>query len=81
MYNDSRLRLCNYIFFQGAVATFAVGYFRLNWVIFGEITLAVISLIDAVLLTSMGLTGHIWVAYINYMAFRASYQVLITIAR
>ncbi|XP_042890342.1 thiamine transporter 1-like isoform X1 [Penaeus japonicus] len=63
-----------------ALAAFGVGYFHLNWSLFGEGTLALISLIDGILLIFMGLTSWIWVAYINYILFRVSYQVLITIA-
>ncbi|CAL4187848.1 unnamed protein product, partial [Meganyctiphanes norvegica] len=63
-----------------ALSAFAVGYLSLNWVVFGEMTLAVISLIDGGLLLIMGFTDNIWVAYVNYVLFRVSYQVLITIA-
>lgn len=63
-----------------SLAAFAVGYFRLNWSLFGESTMALISLLDALLLFFMGITQSIWVGYINYVLFRASYQVMITIA-
>ena len=60
---------------------FIVGYIHLNWDLLGEVTMAAISLIDAALLITMGLTLNIWVAYVNYVAFRMTYQILITIAR
>ncbi|XP_045584777.2 thiamine transporter 2 [Procambarus clarkii] len=63
-----------------ALAAFGVGYLHLNWEFLGEGTLAVISLIDGLLLCFMGLTSSIIVGYINYIFFRVSYQVLITIA-
>ncbi|CAL4249574.1 unnamed protein product [Meganyctiphanes norvegica] len=42
--------------------------------------MALISLVDGLILIAMGLTDNIWVAYIGYLIFRVSYQVLITIA-
>ncbi|XP_068239542.1 thiamine transporter 1-like [Palaemon carinicauda] len=63
-----------------ALSAFAVGYFHLNWSLFGESTMAIISLLDALLLFFMGVTQNIWVGYVNYILFRASYQVMITIA-
>ncbi|KAK8733227.1 hypothetical protein OTU49_006535, partial [Cherax quadricarinatus] len=63
-----------------ALAAFGVGYLHLNWEYFGEGTLAIISLIDGLLLFFMGLTSSIAVGYINYIVFRVSYQVLITVA-
>ncbi|KAK3870342.1 hypothetical protein Pcinc_024420 [Petrolisthes cinctipes] len=63
-----------------ALSAFAIGYLHLNWEVFGEGTLAVISLVDGLLLITMGLSTYISIGYINYILFRVSYQVLITIA-
>ncbi|XP_076028355.1 thiamine transporter 1-like [Oratosquilla oratoria] len=63
-----------------ALAAFSVGFLHVNWDLLGEMTLAVISLLDGLLLCFMGATESIWVAYINYIFFRVSYQVLITVA-
>ncbi|KAG0728020.1 Thiamine transporter 2 [Chionoecetes opilio] len=63
-----------------ALSAFAVGYVHLNWELLGESMLAVISIIDGVLLLTMGLSDNILVCYINYIVFRVSYQMLITIA-
>ncbi|KAK7068803.1 hypothetical protein SK128_003851 [Halocaridina rubra] len=63
-----------------AISSFSIGYLHLNWSIFGEGAMAIISLLDGLLLLFMGLTQHIWVGYINYILFRASYQLMITIA-
>lgn len=63
-----------------ALAALSVGYLHLNWELFGEGTLAVMSVVDGVLLIFMGFTDSIAVGYINYVLFRVSYQVLITIA-
>ncbi|CAL4091053.1 unnamed protein product, partial [Meganyctiphanes norvegica] len=64
----------------GALTTLGVGYLKLNWHLLGEATMALISLVDGLILIAMGLTDSIWVAYIGYLIFRVSYQVLITIA-
>ncbi|MPC43054.1 Thiamine transporter 2 [Portunus trituberculatus] len=63
-----------------ALSAFGVGYVHLNWELLGEGTLAVISILDGVLLMTMGLSYNIIVTYTNYIIFRVSYQVLITIA-
>ncbi|XP_063868596.1 thiamine transporter 2-like [Scylla paramamosain] len=63
-----------------ALSAFGVGYVHLNWELLGEGTLAVISILDGVLLVVMGLSYNIIVSYSNYIVFRVSYQVLITIA-
>lgn len=56
-------------------------YVKANWDIYGELLMGIVSLIDSVLLVTMALTANIWIAYVNYIIFRASYQVVITIAR
>ncbi|XP_042216080.1 thiamine transporter 1-like isoform X2 [Homarus americanus] len=63
-----------------SLAAFSVGYIHFNWELFGEGTLAIISLLDGLLLLFMGLSSSIIVGYLNYILFRISYQVLITIA-
>ncbi|XP_050735543.1 thiamine transporter 1-like [Eriocheir sinensis] len=63
-----------------ALSAFGVGYLHLNWELLGEGTLAVISLLDGALLVTMGISYNIKVCYINYIIFRVSYQMLITIA-
>ncbi|XP_076039803.1 thiamine transporter 1-like [Oratosquilla oratoria] len=63
-----------------AIAALSIGFVHLNWALLGELTLAIISLLDGVVLSYMGVTSEIWVAYVNYIIFRVSYQVLITIA-
>ncbi|KAL7643529.1 UNVERIFIED_CONTAM: hypothetical protein RMT77_005511 [Armadillidium vulgare] len=64
----------------GALTAFGIGYLHLNWALVGELTLAAISLFDGVLLVIMGFTSEIWVGYVNYIVFRVSYQILITVA-
>ncbi|XP_078597516.1 thiamine transporter 1-like [Branchiostoma floridae x Branchiostoma japonicum] len=64
----------------GAMVSFSMGYLHVNWIVLGEMTLGVLSALDAVLLVVMATTYHIWVNYVCYVFFRMSYQFLITIA-
>ncbi|XP_077988016.1 thiamine transporter 2-like [Glandiceps talaboti] len=64
----------------GALAAFVLAFIKFNWTIFGELTLGIVSIMDAAVLVVMGMTNNIWFAYSFYVLFRASYQFLITIA-
>ncbi|CAH1781615.1 unnamed protein product [Owenia fusiformis] len=65
---------------SGALIALGLGYVKFNWRIYGELLMGVISLVDAVLLIVMSQTHSIWIAYVFYVMFRASYQMVITIA-
>ncbi|XP_023340838.1 thiamine transporter 1 [Eurytemora carolleeae] len=64
----------------GAALAFMFGFLHLNWSLIGEITVAIISVLDAVVLYMMAEAGSIWTAYIGYLIFRALYQMMITVA-
>ncbi|XP_030072736.1 thiamine transporter 2 isoform X1 [Microcaecilia unicolor] len=66
--------------FVGAVASFAVGYVKINWDLAGELALGIFSALDAGALILMDFTRNIWVCYAGYLIFKASYMLLITIA-
>uniref|UniRef100_UPI00398E5626 thiamine transporter 2-like n=1 Tax=Pristiophorus japonicus TaxID=55135 RepID=UPI00398E5626 len=66
--------------FMSAVASFAVGYIKLDWAIWGELALAIFSAVNSGALYAMDLSNNIWVCYACYVAFKASYMLLITIA-
>ena len=57
-----------------------LGFVKLNWTLIGELTLAIISLLDALMLFLMASTNSIYVAYVGYVVFRSLYQMLITVA-
>ena len=61
--------------------TFAFGYNHLNWSLIGEPVLFMISLLNGIVLILMAWTNEIWVAYLGYWAYRALYQMMITVAR
>ena len=55
-------------------------FVQMDWRLFGELLLGVVSLLDAAILVAMGVTGNIWLCYVLYIVFRSSYQLVITIA-
>ncbi|XP_037362423.1 thiamine transporter 1 [Talpa occidentalis] len=64
----------------GAVAVFAVGYIKISWSTWGEMTLFLFSLLIAAAVYIMDTVGNIWVCYASYVVFRIIYMLLITIA-
>ena len=53
----------------------------MDWSTLGELTLALTSLLDAVLLWLMATTATIVMGYTGYLVFRATFQMMITVAR
>ena len=53
----------------------------MDWSTLGELTLALVSLLDAVLLYLMATTATIVMGYTGYLVFRATFQMMITVAR
>ncbi|XP_071798013.1 thiamine transporter 2-like [Asterias amurensis] len=64
----------------GALSAFLIMFVQMDWRLFGELLLGVVSLLDAAILVAMGVTGNIWLCYVLYIVFRSSYQLVITIA-
>ncbi|XP_039770216.1 thiamine transporter 1 [Ornithorhynchus anatinus] len=64
----------------GAVAVFAVGFIKISWSTWGEMTLSLFSLLIAAAVYIMDTAGNIWVCYASYVIFRIIYMLLITIA-
>lgn len=65
----------------GAAAALALAYIKFDWCIFGELMAGIVSILDGLLLLIISLTNQIWLCYACYIIFRASYALLITIAR
>jgi len=65
---------------MGAVAVFAVGYIKISWSTWGEMTLSLFSLLIAASVYIMDTVCNIWVCYTSYVVFRIIYMLLITIA-
>ncbi|KFV94769.1 Thiamine transporter 2, partial [Eurypyga helias] len=64
----------------GSVTSFVVQYMKINWDLFGELSLGIFSAIDAGSLFLMHFTTNIWACYAGYLIFKACYMLLITIA-
>ncbi|XP_053273513.1 thiamine transporter 1 [Pleuronectes platessa] len=64
----------------GALAALLVGYLPINWALWGELVLCVLSLLMAVCVFVMDTLRQIWLCYASYVLFRAMYMLLITVA-
>jgi len=64
----------------GAVLATLLGFLYLNWALIGDFLIAVISVLDAVMLYMIAKAINIWTTYAGYLIFRASYQMMMTIA-
>ncbi|NXG68204.1 S19A3 protein, partial [Baryphthengus martii] len=64
----------------GSATSMAVGYVKVNWDLSGELALGIFSAMDAGSLFLMHFTDNIWACYAGYLAFKACYMLLITIA-
>jgi len=64
----------------GSATSMAVGYVKVNWDLTGELALGIFSAMDAGSLFLMYFTDNIWACYAGYLAFKACYMLLITIA-
>lgn len=72
----------NCLTFTGSVTVIVVGFLPINWSLRGrcEILMAAVCGTNAAMLIVMSKTGSIWVCYVLYDLFRATYQIVITIA-
>ncbi|XP_074733755.1 thiamine transporter 2-like [Strix uralensis] len=66
--------------FLGSATSMAVGCIKVNWDLSGELTLGIFSAMDAGSLFLMHFIDNIWACYAGYLAFKACYMFLITIA-
>ncbi|NXT28990.1 S19A3 protein, partial [Syrrhaptes paradoxus] len=64
----------------GSATSMAVGYVKVNWDLSGELALGIFSAMDAGFLFLMHFSDNIWASYAGYLAFKACYMLLITIA-
>lgn len=64
----------------GALAALLVGHLPVCWSVWGELALALLSLLMTLCIFGMNLFGNIWACYSLYVLFRAVYMLLITVA-
>lgn len=58
-----------------------LGYWKVNWTVFGELFLGIVGISDATVLYVSAGTSSIWMAYLMYLLFRIAYTFLFVIAR
>uniref|UniRef100_W5UQT7 Thiamine transporter 2 n=1 Tax=Ictalurus punctatus TaxID=7998 RepID=W5UQT7_ICTPU len=64
----------------GAASAYTVGFCRVNWSRWGELTLGSLSALSSAALYVMAFISNIWVCYGGYIVFKSLYMLLITIA-
>lgn len=65
----------------GAGAAALVSVLKVNWAVWGEVTIGVLSLLDALLLVAASFAAELWTVYLCHIVYRATYSFLITVAR
>jgi thiamine transporter 2/3 len=53
---------------------------RVDWSLWGELTMGSLSLLAAIVLMVSSYTGYVWLAYMCHVMFRSTYAFIITIA-
>ncbi|KAI2653864.1 Thiamine transporter 2 [Labeo rohita] len=76
VYNGGVEAVCALV---GAAAAFSVGYIKVQWDMWGELSLGVFSAVGAGCVFLMGLTNNIWLCYAGYAIFKASYMFQIAV--
>uniref|UniRef100_A0A0R3RGU3 Reduced folate carrier family protein n=1 Tax=Elaeophora elaphi TaxID=1147741 RepID=A0A0R3RGU3_9BILA len=64
-----------------AISILILGLAKINWDRWGELTLAMISLIDTLILITYSQAQSMWIMYACYIGYRSLYQVMMTIAQ
>ncbi|XP_048835505.1 reduced folate transporter-like [Brienomyrus brachyistius] len=64
----------------GAITSFGAGFVKIQWNLWSELVIGVITALQAGLLLLMGTTDSIWVCYVSYTLFKGLYQFLVPIA-
>ena len=65
----------------GAGAAALVSVLKVNWALWGELTIGVLSLLDALLLVAASYADELWGVYLSHIVYRTTYSFLITVAR
>lgn len=63
-----------------AFAAFTLSFMKVNWPLWGELTIGCLSLLDSAVLFIAASTKLLWLAYICHILYRTTYAFLITIA-
>ena len=66
---------------SSAGAAFVLSFLTVDWSLWGELTIGILSLLDAAVLFLSSVLPHLWAVYLCHIAYRTTYAFLITIAR
>jgi len=66
---------------SSAGAAFVLSFLRVNWSLWGELTIGLLSMLDAGVLFLSSALPYLWAVYLCHIAYRTTYAFLITIAR
>lgn len=66
---------------SSAGAAFILSFLKVNWSLWGELTIGILSLVDSGMLLLASSISHLWAVYICHIVYRTTYSFLITIAR
>lgn len=64
-----------------AGSAFVLSLLKVNWPVWGELTIGVLSLLDSIVLLLASSASQLWGVYLAHIVYRSSYSFLITIAR
>ena len=64
-----------------AGAAFVISFMKVNWPVWGELTIGLLSLVDGVVLLAASSANYLWGVYLCHIVYRSTYTFLITIAR
>ena len=64
-----------------AGAAFVLSFMKVNWPVWGEVTIGLLSLVDGVVLLVASAATTLWLVYLCHILYRTTYAFLITIAR
>lgn len=74
------LRCVNSWSLAGAISTYLVGYLKLKWDLYGELVLAICSILQGCLLLYCARISYLMTGYFLYITYRVLYQASNTIA-
>ena len=64
-----------------AIAAVSLSFLKVNWSVWGELTIGVLSLLDSLVLLFASSASQLWGVYVSHILYRSTYSFLITIAR
>ncbi|XP_032690025.1 thiamine transporter 1-like isoform X2 [Odontomachus brunneus] len=64
----------------GSMTVFCVGKIRLNWIVWGDISLSIFSFLGGAIMIECSYSYNIWFLYAGYIIFGVIYHTMVTVA-